>query len=48
MLFGICFLVSEYLIGKIYGGCIDLFGLDENYCFVILEYKCFIGENVIN
>ena len=47
-LLGIRFLATEYATGKTHGGRIDSFGLDENDCPVILEYKRSVGENVIN
>lgn len=45
---GVCFLVIEYSIGEKYCGCIDFLGFDENGCLVIVEYKWYINENVIN
>jgi predicted transport protein len=47
-LLSIRFLATEYVTGKTHGGRIDTLGLDENNCPVILEYKRFVGENVIN
>lgn len=47
-IFGVRFLASEYLTGKVHRGRIDSLGLDENGSPVILEYKRTINENVIN
>lgn len=44
-LLGVHFLASEYLITE---GRIDTLGLDENYCPVIIEYKCQSNQNIIN
>ena len=45
---GVRFLASEYSTGKVHNGRIDSFGIDENNCPVIIEYKRSINENVIN
>ncbi|MCS3390044.1 DUF5655 domain-containing protein [Burkholderia thailandensis] len=45
---GIRFLASEYATGKTHKGRIDSLGLDENGCPVIIEYKRYSNENVIN
>lgn len=45
---GVRFLASEYSTGKSHRGRIDTLGLDENGCPVIIEYKRFSNENVIN
>jgi predicted transport protein len=45
---GVQFLASEYSTGKTHKGRIDSFGLDENGCPVIIEYKRSKNENVIN
>lgn len=45
---GIRFLASEYSTGKTHRGRIDSLGLDENHCPVIIEYKRYSNENVIN
>jgi predicted transport protein len=45
---GIRFLASEYNTGKTHKGRIDSLGLDENGCPVIIEYKRYSNENVIN
>ena len=47
-LLGIRFLATEYSTGKTHAGRIDSLGIDENSSPVILEYKRFTGENVIN
>lgn len=47
-IFGVRFLASEYLTGKVHRGRIDSLGLDENGSPVILEYKRTVNENVIN
>lgn len=47
-IFGMRFLASEYLTGRVHRGRIDSLGLDENGSPVILEYKRTINENVIN
>ena len=47
-LLGIRFIATEHPTGKTHGGRIDTLGLDENNCPVILEYKRYVGENVIN
>lgn len=47
-LLGVRFLASEYSTGKTHGGRIDSLGLDENACPVIIEYKRYVSENVIN
>jgi predicted transport protein len=45
-LLGVRFLASEFTTSN--GGRIDTFGLDENGCPVILEYKRSSNENVVN
>lgn len=45
---GVRFLASEYTTGKTHKGRIDSLGLDENGCPVIIEYKRYSNENVIN
>ncbi|MFC5460164.1 DUF5655 domain-containing protein [Massilia niabensis] len=45
---GVRFLASEYATGKTHKGRIDSLGLDENGCPVIVEYKRYSNENVIN
>lgn len=45
---GVRFLASEYVTGKTHKGRIDSLGLDENNCPVIVEYKRYSNENVIN
>lgn len=45
---GVRFLASEYITGKTHKGRIDSLGLDENGCPVIIEYKRYSTENVIN
>ncbi|MFC7403290.1 DUF5655 domain-containing protein [Citricoccus sp. GCM10030269] len=47
-IFGVEFLHSEYVTGKVHGGRIDSLGIDENGLPVILEYKRHRNENVIN
>jgi len=47
-LLGVRFLASEYVTGKTHRGRIDSLGLDENGCPVIVEYKRYSNENVIN
>ncbi len=47
-LLGVRFLATEYSTGKTHGGRIDSLGLDENACPVIIEYKRYVSENVIN
>jgi predicted transport protein len=47
-LLGVRFLATEYSTGKTHAGRIDTLGIDENSCPVIIEYKRFVGENVIN
>ena len=47
-LLGIRFLAGEYPTGKTNAGCIDTLGLDENGSPVIIEYKRFSHENIIN
>jgi predicted transport protein len=47
-IFGVEFLQSEYVTGKVHGGRIDSLGIDENGLPVILEYKRHQNENVIN
>jgi predicted transport protein len=42
------FVASEHSTGKAHSGRIDTLGLDENGSPVILEYKRFANENVIN
>ena len=44
---GINFLKSENSTGKEYSGCIDSLGIDENYCPVIIAYKCSFNKNVL-
>jgi len=45
---GVRFLATEYATGKTHKGRIDSLGLDENGCPVIIEYKRYSNENVIN
>lgn len=45
---GVRFLATEYVTGKTHKGRIDSLGLDENGCPVIIEYKRYSNENVIN
>lgn len=45
---GVRFLASEHATGKTHKGRIDSLGLDENGCPVIIEYKRYSNENVIN
>lgn len=45
---GVRFLKAEHATGKTHGGRIDSLGLDENGCPVIIEYKRYSNENVIN
>lgn len=45
---GVRFLASEYATGKTHRGRIDSLGLDENGCPVIIEYKRYSRENVMN
>ena len=45
---GVRFLASEYTTGKTHKGRIDSLGIDENGCPVIIEYKRYSNENVIN
>ena len=45
---GVRFLATEYPTGKSHGGRIDTFGIDENGCPVIIEYKRATSDNVIN
>lgn len=47
-IFGVRYLASEYSTGKVHRGRIDSLGLDETGSPVILEYKRFTNENVIN
>ncbi|GAA1128570.1 DUF5655 domain-containing protein [Citricoccus alkalitolerans] len=47
-IFGVEFLQSEYVTGKVHGGRIDSLGIDENGLPVILEYKRHQNENAIN
>ena len=47
-LLGVRFLATEYSTGKTHGGRIDSLGLDENACPLIIEYKRYVSENVIN
>ncbi len=47
-LLGVRFLTSEHSTGPVHGGRVDTFGLDENDCPVIIEYKRAVNENVIN
>ena len=48
VLLGVRFLATEYSTGKTHKGRIDSLGLDENACPVIVEYKRYSNENVIN
>lgn len=48
VLLGVRFLATEYSTGKTHKGRIDSLGLDENGCPVIVEYKRYSNENVIN
>jgi predicted transport protein len=48
VLLGVRFLATEYSTGKTHKGRIDSLGLDENGCPVIVEYKRYTNENVIN
>jgi predicted transport protein len=45
---GVRFLATEYSTGRTHRGRIDSLGLDENGCPVIVEYKRYSTENVIN
>lgn len=45
---GVRFLASEYSTGAKHRGRVDSLGLDENGCPVIVEYKRYTNENVIN
>ncbi|MFU1552432.1 DUF5655 domain-containing protein [Aeromonas sp. A04] len=45
---GVRFLASEYTTGKTHKGRVDSLGIDENSCPVIIEYKRYSNENVIN
>lgn len=45
---GVRFLASEHQTGKTHGGRIDSLGIDENNSPVIIEYKRYMSENVIN
>jgi predicted transport protein len=45
---GVRFLATEYSTGAKHRGRVDSFGLDENGCPVIIEYKRHSNENVIN
>lgn len=45
---GVRFLAGEYSTGAKHRGRIDSLGLDENGCPVIVEYKRYSNENVIN
>ena len=45
---GVRFLATEYSTGKTHAGRMDTLGIDENGCLVIIEYKRFTDENVIN
>lgn len=47
-LLGVRFLKTEHSTGKTHGGRIDTLGLDENNSPVIVEYKRWTDENVIN
>lgn len=47
-LLGVQFLATEYSTGPVHGGRIDTLGLDEDGSPVIIEYKRFSTENVIN
>jgi predicted transport protein len=47
-LLGVRFLATEYSTGPVHGGRIDTLGLDEDGSPVIIEYKRFSTENVIN
>lgn len=47
-IFGVRFLASEYLTGKVHRGRIDSLGIDETGSPVILEYKRNTNDNVIN
>lgn len=47
-IFGVRYLASEYSTGKVHRGRIDSLGLDETGSPVILEYKRYSDENVIN
>ena len=42
------FLASEFTTDAAHGGRMDTFGIDENFCPVIIEYKRTTNENVIN
>ncbi|HEX9655039.1 MAG TPA: hypothetical protein VGA99_15135 [bacterium] len=44
--FGVSFQASEYSTGKKHRGRIDTFGIDENNCPVIIEYKRASNENI--
>ena len=45
---GVRFLATEYPMGELHGGRIDTFGIDENGCPVIIEYKRATSGNVIS
>lgn len=45
---GVRLLATEYRTGKTHKGRIDSLGLDENNTPVIIEYKRYSNENVIN
>lgn len=47
-LFGIHFVASEFVTSKQHGGRIDSLGLDENNSPVIIEYKWWEKDNIIN
>lgn len=47
-LLGVRFLATEYSTGSAHGGRIDTLGIDEDGCPVIIEYKRYVSENVIN
>lgn len=47
-IFGVRYLASEYSTGKVHRGRIDSLGIDETGSPVILEYKRYSDENVIN
>jgi predicted transport protein len=47
-IFGIRLLASEFRTSSSHGGRIDTLGLDENNCPVIIEYKRYASDSVIN
>src|SRR5690606_26180383 len=45
---GVTFLESDSSTGKTHGGRIDTLAIDEDVCWVIIEYKRSTNDNVIN